>query len=59
MNIFFLHCILKIDKEITEFGKTEIGRRKLIHHENILLFKDVDIDKTQVSTMVSSGEINS
>ena len=43
-------------KEIVTFGNTEIEKQKFDHGKNLALLEDLDIDKIQVSSMVSSGE---
>ena len=45
-------------KEIMTFGNTEIEKQKFDHGKNLALLEDLDIDKIQVSSMVSSGEKN-
>ena len=38
------------------FGDIEIGKRRFLHCKNLILLKDVDIKRIQVSSMVSSGK---
>ena len=45
-------------KEIFTFGDTEIERWKSYPGKNLFLFEDLDIDNTQVSSTVFSGEKN-
>ena len=45
-------------QEIIVFDNIEIEKRKFHHHKNYILFEDVDIDKTHVFSMVSTGEKN-
>ena len=43
-------------KEIITLGDTEIKKLKFCHCNNLILLEDVDIDKTQMSSMLSSSE---
>ena len=45
-------------KKITAFGNIEIGKCKFYNCKNPTLLEDLDIDKIQVSSMVSSAEKN-
>ena len=38
------------------FGDIEIEKRRFLHCKNLILLKDVDIKRIQVSSMVSSGK---
>ena len=42
-------------KEFIKFSDIEIKKRKFHHRENVILLEDADIEKIQVSSMVSSG----
>ena len=45
-------------KRIIRLGNTEIKKWKCHHRKNLILLEDLDIDKTQVCSMTSSGEKN-
>ena len=45
-------------KNITTFSDTDNEKHKLHHRKNLVLLEDVDIEKIQVSSMVSLGEKN-
>ena len=56
--MIFLYLVSMMGKEIMTFGNTEIEKQKFDHGKNLALLEDLDIDKIQVSSMVSSGEKN-
>ena len=39
-------------KEIITFGDIKVEKRKFHHYENLILFRDADIKKIQVSNRV-------
>ena len=45
-------------KESIAYGDIEIEKRKFYHSKNLILLRSKDIDKIQLSRMVSSGEKN-
>ena len=47
-----------MDKGIMTFGDNEIKKCKFHHLKKLILFEDLDIEKIQVSSIVSSGEKN-
>ena len=46
----YKRCVKKL------WCNTETEKRKFIHHKSLTLFVDVDIDKIQVSSMISSAK---
>ena len=45
-----------MSREVIACGNTEIKKRKFYYLKNLILLEDVDIDKIQVSSMLSTGE---
>ena len=43
-------------KDVTTFGDTEVEKPKFNYYKNLILLKNVDIDNTQVSSMVSHSK---
>ena len=43
----------KISEETISFGKIEIEKRKFNHHENVILFGDVETEYILMYSMIS------
>ena len=43
-------------KKIITFGDIEIEKHKFHHRKNVILLEDIDIEKIEVFSMISSGE---
>ena len=45
-----------ISKKVLSFGNTEIGKRTIRYHTNLILLEEVDIVNILISSIISSGE---